>query len=182
MIGKFILKDGSIVDFLPKTKKVFGVIFDDTKEAYLILAFEDIDSHRSYDLEEIMDIAESYNQAYGNRYLQWHVPSFKEWNMIISRLGKTDAIGCEEIAGCDCMTEWTKFDKDVATKNLKKFGLTPETTYWSSTIEYDDEVYLFDLRMGVVEAYPVFDDGEPYDYSLRLVGKVIKKKIIMSNI
>ena len=47
---------------------------------------------------------------------------------------------------------------------------------WGSTIEYDDDVYIFDLGMGVVEAYPVFDDGEPYDYSLRLVGKVIKNK------
>lgn len=176
MIGKFILKNGSIVDILPKTKKVLGVIFDETEEAYLILPFEDIDSHRSYDLEEIMDITEAYNQAHGNRHLQWHVPSFKEWNMIISRLGKTDAKGCEEIARCDCMTEWTEFDKDVATENLKKFGLTSENTYWSSTIEYDDDVYLFDLGMGVVEAYPVFDDGEPYDYSLRLVGKVIKNK------
>ena len=83
MIGKFILKDGSIVDILPKTKKVLGVIFNETKEAYFILPFEDINSHHSYDLEEIMDIAKSYNQAHGNRYLQWHVPSFKEWNMII---------------------------------------------------------------------------------------------------
>ena len=47
---------------------------------------------------------------------------------------------------------------------------------WGSTIEYVDDVYIFDLGMGVVEAYPVFDDGEPYDYSLRLVGKVIKNK------
>ena len=59
MIGKFILKDGSIVDILPKTKKVLGVIFNETKEAYFILPFEDINSHHSYDLEEIMDIANS---------------------------------------------------------------------------------------------------------------------------
>lgn len=175
-IGKYILKDGSIVDALPKVKKSLGVIFDETPNDYLILPFSDIDCHRTYDLQEIIDIAESYNQEHGNRYLQWSVPSLKDWNTIISNLGKTLPQGREELSANDRMSEWMEFDATIAAENLKKYGLTAKSYYWSCNTEYDDEVYFLDLEAGTIEAFSVWDDGEPYDYTLRLVGHVIKNR------
>lgn len=177
-IGKYILKDGSITDALPKSKKALGGIFDETTDAYLILPMADIDNHRSYSLQEIMDIAESYNQEHGNRYLQWNVPSLRDWNTIINNLGKTLPISREEISIGDQMAEWTEFDAAIATENLKKFGLSDKSYYWSCTTEYHDEVYLLDLSAGTIEAYPALADGEQYDYALRLVGKVSKNHFV----
>lgn len=173
-LGKYILEDGSIIDAPSKTKKPLGVIFDETPDAYLILPFTNIDCQHSYSLQEIEDIADDYNQEHGNRYLQWSVPSLKDWNLIISNIGKTIPIGKEELSACDRMSEWTEFDASIATENLKKYGLTCNSYYWSSTTEYDDDVYFLNLNTGTIEAFPIWDDGEPYDYALRLVGKVIK--------
>ena len=173
-IGKYTLKDGSIVDALPKARKSLGVIFDETPNDYFVLPFTDIDCYRSYDLHEIMDITESYNQEHGSRYVQWSIPSLKEWNTIISRLGKTEPMGREELTFGDRMSEWTEFDAAIAAENLKKYGLAAKSYYWSCTTGYDDEVYLLSLETGTIEAFPVWDDGEPYDYALRLIGHVIK--------
>lgn len=175
-IGKYILKDGSIVDVLPKGKKALGVIFDETPNAYFILPFADIDCHHSYNLQEIMDIAECYNQEHGNRYLHWSVPSLNDWKLIISNLSKTMPLGREELSIGDRMSEWTEFDTVIATENLRKYGLTDKVSYWSSTTEYADDVYLLNLDAGTIEAFPIWDDGEPYDYALRLVGQVIKNR------
>lgn len=175
-IGKYILKNVSIVEALPKASKTLGVIFEETPDTYLILSFADIDCNRSYNLQEIMNIAESYNQAHGNRYLQWKVPSLKDWNTIISHLGKTIPLGKEELTFGERIEEWTEFDTAIATKNLKKYGLTDKSYYWSCTIGIEDEVYLLNLEAGTIEAFPVWDDGEPYDYALRLIGQVKKNK------
>lgn len=175
-IGKYILKDRSIVDILPKAKKALGVIFNETPDVYFILPFADTDCFRLYSLQEIMDIAESYNHEGGNRYLQWNVPSLRDWNLIIANLGKTIPKGREDVSACDQMSEWTEFEASVATENLKKYGLTDKSYYWSCTTEYDNEVYLLSLETGTIEAFPIWDDGEPYDYALRLIGQVIKNR------
>lgn len=174
-IGKFILIDGTISDALPEAGEALGVVFDETQDAYLILPFTDIDSQQSYSIQEIIDIAECYNQKHGNRWLQWIVPTLRDWNVIINRLGKALPIGKEGPCSLVRKAEWTEFDAAIAQENLKGFGLSADLSYWSST-EYDDDVYLLDLAAGTIEAYPMWDDGEPYDYALRLIGKVSKNK------
>ena len=94
-IGKFILIDGTISDVLPEAGETLGVVFDETQDAYLILPFADIDCQQSYSIQETIDIAECYNQKHGNRWLQWMVPTLRDWNVIINRLGKALPIGKE---------------------------------------------------------------------------------------
>lgn len=175
-IGKFILTDGTICDALPEAGETLGVVFDETQDAYLILPFADIDSLQSYSLQETMNIAECYNQKHGNRWLQWMVPTLRDWNVIINRLGKALPIGKEEPCSFVRMAEWTEFDATIAQDNLKGFRLSVDLCCWSSSTEYDDDVYLLDLAAGTIEAYPIWDDGEPYNYALRLIGKVSKNK------
>lgn len=77
------------------------------------------------------------------------------WKLIISRLGETQVLHGEELSFNDRMEEWEEFDSAIAIENLKKFGLSPELTYWTYSQGYDDEVFLLDLESGTIEAYPV---------------------------
>ena len=169
-IGKYLMKDGQICDVVSHKDRVLGVIFDETNEQIRFLPVFDIGSFQSYSLQEIIDIAEAYDQKHGNRYLHWSIPSLTDWKLIISRLGETQVQHGEELSFNDRMEEWEEFDSAIAIKNLKKFGLSPELTYWTCSQGYDDEVFLLDLESGTIEAYPVWDDGEKYDYALRLYG------------
>lgn len=175
-IGKYILRTGEITDICTKLEKTLGVIFDEDKTEYRFLPFTDAECFRAYSLKDIVDIAQSYNLAHGNRYLQWSVPSLRDWNMILHGLAKIDIVGREELSGCDRMSEWTEFDSVLAIDRLKKYKLQPDIYYWSSSEGDDGEVYFLNLNGGTVESYPVWDDGEEYDYALRLVGHVVKNR------
>lgn len=173
-IGKYLLRDGTTADRMPKPRQVLGVIFDETDTEYVFLPLADIDCHRSYELQEIIDIGEAYNLSHGNRYLHWKVPALKDWNMIVGRLGQTEVLWREELSMGDRMEEWTEFDADTATFHLRSYHLLPGKYYWSSSTQYADEVYLLDLEAGTIVAFPVWDDGEPYDYALRMIGHIKK--------
>lgn len=173
-IGKYLLRDGTVTDRMPKPRHVLGVIFDETDTEYVFLPLADIDCHRSYELQEIIDIGEAYNLSHGHRYLHWKVPTLEDWQLIIGRLGQTEVIGREELSMGDRMEEWTEFDADTAMPHLSTYHLLPGKFYWSCSTQYADEVYLLDLESGVIEAFPVWDDGELYDYALRMVGRMKK--------
>ena len=73
---------------------------------------------------------------------------------------------------CDRIQEWGDFDSKTAINNLGRYGLNSESTYWSSSEGYEYEVYLLNLALGRIEAYPMFDDGEEEDNVLRLIGHI----------
>lgn len=171
-IGKFILRDGSISDHFPSLNDAMGVIFDETPTECRFLSFADIDCYRIYDLDAIKNIVENYNQSHSNESVKWSVPTLSDWRQIVSRLGQTEVVAKEEISFDDRMVEWAEFDAKTAIINLKKFRLRPQPFYWSSSTEYDDDIYLLNLESGTIETYPVWDDGEDYDYALRLIGRI----------
>lgn len=55
--------------------------------------------------------------------------------------------------------------------------ITKDGAYWSSSEGYEDEVYLLNLELGTIEAYPMFDDGEEDDNVLRLIGHIFSHSI-----
>lgn len=174
-IGKYITEEGLVTDVMPKNKLVLGVIFDETDNEFIFLPFADIDCCKSYSLRGIMDIAESYNLQHGHRYLHWSVPSWSEWNLIIARLGKTDVMRRQQQGFKNRIEVWAEFDEKVVIENLTKYNLSPKFYYWSSSQGYDEEVYFMNLA-GLIEPHPVWEDGEEYDYALRLVGHAAKNK------
>lgn len=176
-VGKYIMKDGRLADDTSQKEQVLGVVFDETDENIRFLPLFDTDCRQSYSLKEILDIAEEYDRKHGSQYLKWAVPSLSDWNMIISRLGKTQIRADEQVGFNDRMDEWTEFDGSTAIENLKNLDVTPQLSYWSCSQGYDDEVYFLNLETGTIEACPVWDDGEEYDYALRLVGCFCKKEI-----
>lgn len=109
-IGKYLMKNGQICDVVSHKDRVLGVIFDETNEQIRFLPVFDIDSFQSYSLQEIIDIAEAYDQKHGNRYLHWSIPSLIDWKLIISRLGETQVQHGEELSFNDWMEEWEEFD------------------------------------------------------------------------
>lgn len=173
-IGKYLLQDGTITSRMPKPRHVLGVIFDETDTECHFLPLDDIDCHRSYHLQEIIDIGEAYNLSHGHRYLRYTVPTLRDWNLVLARLGQTEAMCCEELSIGDRMEEWTVFDAYTAIAHLRPYRLLPGKSYWSSSTQYGDEVYFLDLETGTIEAFPVWDDGEPYDYALRMIGHMKK--------
>ena len=84
--------------------------FDETNVQIRFLPVFDIDCYQSYSLQEIIDIAEAYDQKHGNRYLHWSIPSLIDWKLIISRLGETQVQHGEELSFNDWMEEWEEFD------------------------------------------------------------------------
>lgn len=174
-IGMYILQDGSITSHLPNLNDVLGVIFDETSTEYRFLPFVDIDCYGIYGLDKIKDIVENYNHSHGSESLEWSIPTLADWNLVVNRLGQTETIWKEELIFGDRMVEWTEFDAETAIKNLKKYRLRPQPFYWSSSTEYDDDIYLLNLENGTIEACPIWDDGEDYDYALRLIGHIVKK-------
>lgn len=164
----YLMKDGQICDAVSHKDRALGVIFDETNEQIRFLPVFDIACYQSYSLQEIIDIAEAYDQKHGNRYLHWSFPSLTNWKLIISRLGETQVLHGEELCFNDRMEEWEEFDSAIAIENLKKFGLSPELTYWTCSQGYDDEMFLLDLESGTIEAYPVGMMGRntimPYDF------------------
>lgn len=176
-VGKYIMKDGRLADDTSQKEQVLGVVFDETDENIRFLPLFDTDCRQSYSLKEILDIAEEYDRKHGSQYLKWAVPSLSDWNMIISRLGKTQIRADERVGFNDRMDEWTEFDGSTAIENLKNLDVIPQLSYWSCSQGYDDEVYFLNLETGTIEACPIWNDGEEYDYSLRLVGCFCKKEI-----
>lgn len=83
---------------------------DETNVQIRFLPVFDIDCYQSYSLQEIIDIAEAYDQKHGNRYLHWSIPSLIDWKLIISRLGETQVQHGEELSFNDRMEEWEEFD------------------------------------------------------------------------
>lgn len=169
-IGKYITKDGAVTDTM--SEQVLGVVFDDTGKELLFLPFFDVDyCHKRYhSLQEVMEIAEDFNRQYNNKHIRWSVPTLADWNAIIRNLGKTDVFEESAPDMCDRIREWGEFDSKTAIGNLSRYRLNSESTYWSSTEGYEDEVYLLNLELGTIEACPMFDDGEGDDNVLRLIG------------
>ena len=116
-----LMKDGQICDAVSHKDRALGVIFDETNEQIRFLPVFDIVCYQSYSLQEIIDIAEAYDQKHGNRYLHWSIPSLTNWKLIISRLGETQVLHGEELCFNDRMEEWEEFDSAIAIENLKKF-------------------------------------------------------------
>lgn len=75
--------------------------------------------------------------------------------MIITNLGKTIPIGREELSIYDRISEWTEFDSAIARENLKQYELTYKLSYWSCTTDYYNEVYIFKLETGNIDAFHV---------------------------
>ena len=175
-IGKYITKDGDSTDTM--SEQVLGVVFDGTDKELLFLPFFDVDycHNRYHSLQEVIEIAEDFNRQHHNGHIRWSLPTLADWKAIIRNLGKTDVFEKSALDMCDRMQGWGEFDGKTAVNNLRKYRLDSKSTYWSSTEGYEEEVYLLDLGMGTVEAYPMFDDGEEDDNVLRLIGRVSKNK------
>lgn len=171
-IGKYILRTGEVTDTCTEQEEALGVVFEEDENEYRFLALSDTECSRSYTLKEIIDIVQSYNQEHGNSYLRWSVPSLRDWNSVLRRLAKAEIIGRELLSAGGDMEEWTEFDSAAAIGVLKKYNLLPDISCWSSSEGNHGDVYFLCLEAGTIEAYPVWDDGEPYDYALRLVGHV----------
>lgn len=171
-IGKYITKDGGVTDTM--SEQVLGVVFGGTEKELLFLPFSDVEySHKRYrSLQEVIEIAEDFNRQYNDKLIRWSVPTLADWNAIIRNLGKTDVFEESAPDMCDRIQEWGDFDSKTAINNLRRYGLNSESTYWSSSEGYEDEVFLLNLALGRIEAYPMFDDGEEDDNVLRLIGHI----------